>query len=443
MESDLRAIASEILSRSDADATEVLLTERDEGLTRFAKNEIHQNVAESSIDVRVRVLVDGRNGVARVNQVDSDSLMGALRLAIDTARAQPGQVDAAPLPSHGTVAPPPVDPATAAAGPDERAAVVASVVEAAGKEVDVFGAFSTSHTRLAIANSNGLWLEAPRTIADLRVVAMGEDGKGYADQASSRLGDIDAATAGATAVEKAMRTRGATPIEPGAYAVVLEEPAVAELLEYLSFTGLSGLAVEEGRSFMRLGERVTGDSIHLWDDGHDPAGLPLAFDFEGVVKRRVDLIEGGVAKAVVHDLASARRAGVEPTGHGLPAPNPSGAWATNLFLAGGDATSKEELCERVGRGVFVTRFWYVNTVQPKQSVLTGMTREGTFLIENGKVTRPIKDMRFTQSVMDAFASTIALTRETKLEPGSDYDLVTAQVVPAMALGSFNFTSVTR
>jgi predicted Zn-dependent protease len=272
---------------------------------------------------------------------------------------------------------------------------------------------------------------------------MTDGGAGYADRVSSHLSEIDAATTGAEAIEKAQRTRGAEPIEPGEYPVVLEEYAVGELLEYLAYMGFSGLSVEEGRSFMRPGEKITGDNITIWDDGHDPSGLPMPFDFEGVVKKRVELITRGVATGLVHDLASAARAGTESTGHGLAAPNPFGAWATNLFMAGGDAAGKEDLASGIDRGVWVTRLWYVNPVHPKNSQLTGMTREGTFLIENGRVTRPIKDMRFTQSIMEAFLGATALTRDTKLQGGNDYDFVSAARVPAVQLKSFNFTSVTR
>jgi predicted Zn-dependent protease len=206
---------------------------------------------------------------------------------------------------------------------------------------------------------------------------------------------------------------------------------------------MSGLALEEGRSFLRPGERVTGEEVDLWDDGSDPSGLPMPIDWEGVPRRRVDIISKGVCTGVVHDLASARRAGVESTGHGLPAPNPVGAWAVNLFMGGGQAESAEALASEIERGIWVTRLHYVNVVDPRRSSLTGMTRDGTFLIENGKVTRPIKDMRWTQSIMDAFAGVIAMTRETRIQPGDDYDFTSSQRVPAVALKAFNFTSATR
>jgi predicted Zn-dependent protease len=272
---------------------------------------------------------------------------------------------------------------------------------------------------------------------------MSDGGTGYADRASSRLAELDAEAAGREAVDKALRTRGAEAIEPGVYPVVLEEYAVSDLLQYLSYIGLSGLAVEEGRTFVTPGERITGERISIWDDGNDPAGLPMPIDWEGTPRRRVDLITGGVSTGLVHDLASAARAGVASTGHGLPAPNTYGAWAVNLFMAGGEAPSAEALCEGIERGVWVTRLHYVNVFDPRRSSLTGMTRDGTFLIENGRITRPIKDMRFTQSVMEAFSGVIAMTRDTGLHAGDDYDFVSAQRVPAVALSGFNFTSATR
>jgi predicted Zn-dependent protease len=339
---------------------------------------------------------------------------------------------------------PSVDVATATATPNARADMVAAACDiAAAKSVSPYGALSTGVTTYAVANTNGLFVAAPRTIASFQMATIAGDGHGYADQASSHIADIDPVAAATEAVDKALNTRNADAIEPGVYPVVLEEDAVAELLEYTSYIGFGALAVEEGRSFMRLGERLTGEAIDIWDDGNDPAGLPMPFDFEGVPKQRVNLISKGVATGLVHDMTSAAKAGVASTGHGLPAPNPMGAWASNLFMGGGDAPDKAGLAQGIERGVWVTRTWYVNIVHPRQSLLTGMTRDGTFLIENGEVTRPIKNMRFTQSVMDAFAGASALTRTRKLVTGSDYEFTAGLVVPAVRLDGFNFTSVTR
>lgn len=441
---DLRAISNTVLDASEAEQTEVIVTDKDLALTRFANSEIHQNVAERDIDVRVRVVTQQRVGVASTNQVDDASLREALERALDSARNQPPNPELPPMAPPAEVIPAAIDPATAHATPDDRAARVADVCALADKRgVRAFGAISSGSVTYSVANSNGLFVSTPRAVAHLRTVAMHDGGSGYADRTSGHIDEIDAAAAGEEAIEKCLSTRNAEAIDPGVYPVILEEYAVAELLEYLDYIGFSGLALEEGRTFMRPGEKITGDAITLWDDGQDPTGLPMPIDWEGVPRKHVDLVTKGVATGLVHDMASAKHAGVDSTGHGLPAPNPIGALALNLFMAGGDAASKEDLCQGIERGVWVTRFWYVNIVHPKQSQLTGMTRDGTFLIENGKITRPIKNMRFTQSVMEAFASATALSRETKLQAGDDYDFVAGYRVPAVRLENFNFTSVTR
>ena len=439
----LRAITDAVLSASRAAETEVMVIDTDSALTRFANGEIHQNVAERDVEVRVRVVDDHRTGVASTNQVDGDALTAAATRALEAARGQPASDEATPLAPPAVVAPLEIDPATAGATPEDRAERVGLVCAAAdARGVSAFGAFSTGVTNTAVANSHGLYVASPRAMAELQVATIVDDGHGWSDRVSTHIDEIDAAGAAEEAIDKALRTRDAIAIEPGVYPVVLEEYAVGELLEMLTIIGFSGLAVEEGRTFMRLGEQITGASIDIQDDAHDPAGLPTPFDYEGIPKERVDLISKGVASGLVHDLASATRAGVEPTGHALPAPNPMGAWAGNLAMAGGEAESKASLAEGIERGVWVTRTWYVNILHPTQSLVTGMTRDGTFLIENGEVTRPIKNMRFTQSVMEGFAGVSAMTRRRKLQVGPDYHPMAA-LVPAMRLDRFNFTSVTR
>ncbi|MGH3740837.1 MAG: TldD/PmbA family protein [Micromonosporaceae bacterium] len=293
-----------------------------------------------------------------------------------------------------------------------------------------------------MANSRGI--RARHTATRARLVTVMMDGfasgaaSGYANAGSPNVHDIDADAIGAEAARKGADMRGASEPEPGEYPVILEEYAVAGLLEYLSFIGFSGLAHEEGRSFMDLGQRVMGDTVSIWDDGHDASGLPSPIDFEGVVRQRVDLISEGVARAVVHDAATGGRAGTGSTGHALPAPNTYGPMAGNLFMAPGD-TPRDELIGGVERGVWVTRFHYLNPVHPKRAILTGMTKDGTFLIESGRITRPLLNFRFTQSIPEAFGAIRALSRETKLLPGEFFG---GYRVPALHIGSFNFTGVT-
>ena len=190
---------------------------------------------------------------------------------------------------------------------------------------------------------------------------------------------------------------------------------------------------------MDLGHQIMGQNVSIWDDGLDPRGLPTAIDFEGVPKQRVDLITNGVAKAVVHDTATAARAGAASTGHGLPAPNAFGPMAWNLFMSPG-SSAKEVMLSGIERGVWVTRFHYVNIVHEKRGILTGMTKDGTFLIEDGRITRPIRNLRFTQSIPEAFSAIEAIGSETRLV-AAEYSGINARV-PALRLAKFAFTGAT-
>ena len=436
-QAELKRFVDRLLEASPAQQTEVLVTEWDSALTRFANNGIHQNVAERDVSVRVRVVKDGKTGVASINQLNETAAQDVLRRAIAIADLQPkGEL----VPMPGPAKSQPVEAwsdATASATPEERADFVEAICAKAGRAgLKAFGAFSTGAEQLAIANSLGVFHHHRSTEATINTVVMGEAGSGYADRSAIDVRELDKDSLADEVIDKAQRNQNAQPVEPGDYEVVLEEYAVAEMLEFLSFIGFGALAAQEERSFMRLGERITGENIDIWDDGLDPTGAPMSFDFEGVPKQKVQLINHGVASGLVYDMQTAQRAGRQSTGHGLPAPNTDGPFAVNLFMAPGK-TPKPELTTDIKRGIWVTRFWYVRVVQPKASIITGMTREGTFLIENGKITRPVKDLRFTQSILEALNSTLAISQSTKLQI-SEY--LGASRVPALRLKAFTFTS---
>lgn len=434
------------LGHSTAAQTEALYLGEDSALTRFATNQIHQNVRQHDASLQVRVIDDDRIGVAATNRLDEAGIRDVVERATAIARRSAPNPRAAILPEpDGREHDPELGYVAATADADARVrAEGARAVIAAGesKGLQTSGSFSTSVSTLAVANSRGIRAEHRSTRASLLTVMM--DGfasgaaSGYAHGGSPDVGDIDAEALGAEAAEKGDRMRGAGELEPGEYEVILEEYAVAGLLEYLSFIGFSGLAHEEGRSFMELGKPVMGSNVSIWDDGADPSGLPSPIDFEGVARKRVELIADGVANAVVHDAATGTRAGTGSTGHALPAPNLLGPLPLNVFMAPG-TTRRERLIEGIERGVWVTRFHYINPVHPKKAILTGMTKDGTFLIENGRLTRPILNFRFTQSIPEAFSDVRAASRETKLLPG---EFAGAYRAPALRLGSFNFTGAT-
>jgi predicted Zn-dependent protease len=443
---EVDALLDRALAHSTAEKTETLYIAQDAALTRFATNQIHQNVREHDASLQVRVIDDGRIGVASTNRLDEPGIRDVVDRATAIAKRSAPNPRAAVLPEPdgrdydsdlGFV------PATAEAGAELRADGARAVIAAGEKErLQASGSFSTTVMTVAVANSLGIRVQHRSTRSALLTVMM--DGfasgaaSGYANAGSPDITTIDAEALGAEAAAKGDRMRGAGELEPGEYEVILEEYAVAGLLEYLSYIGFSGLAHEEGRSFMDLGKQVMGENVSIWDDGADPSGLPAPIDFEGVVKKRVDLIDRGIARAVVHDAATGQRSGTGSTGHGLPAPNLVGPMAMDLFMAPG-TTPRDELIDGIQRGVWVTRFHYINPVHPKKAILTGMTKDGTFLIENGKLTRPLLNFRFTQSIPEAFSDVRGASSTTKLLPGEFFG---GYRVPALHLGSFNFTGVT-
>jgi len=420
---------------------EAIFTERIAALTRFANSRIHQNVSERDATLRIRLVRDARTGVASTNRLDDEGLREALnRAAATLALATPSPEGAALAAASSSTADPGLGfvAATARADPELRA-VGARAVIAAGDaaHLEASGAFSTETATLAVANTRGMRNTHSVTQAKLLTVMMdGEGGSGYAQATGPDIRAIDPAAVGEEAARKASRSHEAVELEPGEYPVILEEYAVATILEYLSWVGFSALAVEEGRSFMDLGEQIMGTNVSIWDDGLDPLGLPTAIDYEGVPKQRVDLITNGVARAVVHDTATAARAGVVSTGHGLPAPNAVGPMAWNLFMSPG-SSAKEVMLSGIERGVWVTRFHYVNIIHAKKGILTGMTKDGTFLIEDGRITRPIRNLRFTQSIPEAFSAIEAIGSETRLV-AAEYSGINARV-PALRLAKFAFT----
>ena len=376
-------------------------------LTRFANSRIHQNVAEDLAHLRLRVVVDGgRVAQATTTRLDRDGLARLVDTTIAAASLRPTDpdfpglappADAAPLDHH--------DPATPEAEPDERAAIVADFV-AAGAGMEAAGYCSTEGGVHVLRSTAGSRLADRTSSAQLDGILraparQGPPSDGYGQATSTRLADIDGAAVGAVAAQKARAGLDPIDLAPGTYEVVLEPKAVAAMLLFPAWLGFNGKAHDEGTSFAQLGEAQMDEAIDLWDDATDPRSLGRAYDAEGTPKRRVDLVRRGVTVGLVHDRRSARRAGVEPTGHSI-GQDTFGAYPTDLFLGAGDR-SPEELVASVERGLLVTDLWYNRILDPKTQVVTGLTRNGVFLIERGEVVAPVQNLRYTQSVMGALA----------------------------------------
>ncbi|MFL5709611.1 MAG: TldD/PmbA family protein [Chloroflexota bacterium] len=438
----LAEAALALATRDGVTEAEALVTAEDSALTRFANSEIHQNVAETNVAINLRVVVGKRVGVASTSRTDTEGLRRLADQAIAIARVVEELDDWGGLPGPTEVRPTPAaySSMTASATPEFRAEAARAVIGAADDAgVIAYGSFSTGLESMAVANSHGVRASGTRTTSQLLTVSMGPGGgSGYAEAAAVDASTIDAAALGREAAGKARATADAIALDPGDYAVVLEEYAVVDLLDMLGYLGFSALAVQEERSFAEAGRRIGSELVTIVDDGYDPAGLPLPFDFEGVAKQRVVLVEDGVCRNVVYDAQTAARAGVASTGHGLPAPNPWGPFPLNMFMEPGTA-QRQDLIAGLDRGPLVTRFHYTNPVHPKLAIVTGMTRDGTFLVEGGRIVGPVKNLRYTQSYLDALGGTVAVAQERKALKG----FLGGAVVPAVRIEGWTFTGGTE
>lgn len=430
-----------MLGWTAAEQAEVVFTGKDAALTRFAESVIHQNVAARNHRLAVRVAFGKKVGHAATNSLDEASLRSALRQAEAVARLQPDDPDfvAFPLPA-------PVKDmdeltffaATATHTPEARAAAVREMVGRVSRlEAKLAGSFAVEAGELAVVNSHGVRQYCRLTKAGITTLVSKGGGSGYAEAVARDITELDLIRTGEAALAKCLAGQHPRPIEPGEYTVILEPAAVADMVDFLAMEGLNATALQEGRSFMEdsRGKKIMDERISIWDDGSDPQGLPLPFDFEGVPKERVNCVERGVAREIVYDSYTAgREAGKLSTGHGLPAPNPYGPLPLHLHMAAGDATLSE-MIEGTEKGILVTRFHYTNTVHPKQVIITGMTRDGTFLVENGRIVSPLPNLRFTDSVLRMLAAVESVGRERKRQA----TYFGACCVPALKINGFRFT----
>jgi predicted Zn-dependent protease len=330
--------------------------------------------------------------------------------------------------------------AVATFGAEARAAAVAAIVgPSRSRGLTAAGKVRLGTQVVAVSNSHGVDVGQDVTTMHATVLSMGETGSGWASYLGRGPEGFDATALGEQAADLAVRSANPGDLEPGTYRVVLGPEAVADIMDFLGYVGFSAKAYEEGRSFLsnQLESQIMSEWVSIVDDGVSDHALGLPFDYEGMPKRRTLLIEDGVGIQPVTDSYWAEKSGFPNSGHALPAPNSFGPLPMNLEMLPGDATL-EELIGRVDYGVYVTRFHYVNVEDPIPVTLTGMTRDGTFLIENGALTRPLKNLRFTQSAIEALEWCEALTSERTFV-GTEEG---ASLVPGILLERFTFTGQT-
>jgi len=436
-----------ILAHSTADQTEIVYIGDEFGLTRFANSFIHQNVYENNCRVLFRSVLGKRVGVASTNSLVDADLKQTLDNSIEIARSRaenpkfPGLPKGSKYKQLATF-----DKATARCTPMQRAKTVQKVIaEATKQDLTIAGAYSTSSGEIAIVNSRGVRAYQPVTAAAINMVTMSDTSSGYASAVSRRISNIDFKALAKTAVEKCKLSRNPQALEPGEYEVILEPAAVAEVIEWLNYIGFGSKSFQQGTSFLagRIGRKITSEKITIYDNALDPKAIAFPFDFEGVSKKKVMLIDKGVAKGVVYDSMAASKGKTKSTGHALPATESAeGALGLNIVVAPGK-TPRAKMISGVKRGILVTRFHYINgLIDTRNSILTGMTRDGTFLIENGEIKYGIKNLRFTDSMMRAFKSTVAISKESQLI-AAWWSSVGCVSVPTIHLGSFKFSGKTE
>jgi PmbA protein len=436
---DRVAAAARSLGIADAEA---ILMAGSSALTRFANNGIHQNVAERSAHLSVRLQMDGRTARATTNRLDRDSIRQVVEEAAALTALQ--EPDPALLPLSADLPPCPYaarwHEATAQVTPTDRARAVAEaigIVEEAGQTAA--GIYSTSESVFALLNSEGVFAYYPETMATFSITAMAADSSGWAKGSACSHTALDPTALARAAAAKAHFSREPAELPPGAYTVILEPAAVLDLAGQM-FGDFSATAIADGRSFLRdrVGHKLFGENVTIYDDAFHPLQAGAPFDGEGVPRRKLALVDQGVVRDVAYCRQAAHAAGVPPTGHGFPLPNEYGEAPMNIVIAGGD-TPLADMVASTARGILVTRLWYIREVDPYEKIMTGMTRDGTFLIEDGRLARGVRNFRFNQALPEMLSNVEALSPVVRASGEEAFDMV----VPAMKVRGFHFTEVTR
>jgi predicted Zn-dependent protease len=444
---------------SAADEVEAIFTGSRFALTRFANNTIHQNVEEENSVVSIRTNFAGRTARSTANQFDDESLRRAVAASENLARVQAPDPDLLPMPTseearaagEGARATRFFDE-TAAITPADRAELVKRIVSIAGKhKLTTAGIYSNSESREGIFNSRGLANWHHQTLAEVSITMLAGDSSGWQKLNSPDVGNLDPLRLAETAAQKAVESAHPRELAPGKYTVILEPAAALDIVGFM-FWDYSGVAILDQRSFLndRIGTQLFGKNINICDDAAHPLQAGSPFDGEGMHRERVPLVENGVVKQVVYARATAQKmkaseyAGkvgpIAPTGHGFPLPNEMGEMPLNIvFGASQNPQSVEQMIGSTERGILVTRLWYIREVDPYEKIVTGMTRDGTFLVENGKVQCGLRNFRFNESLISMLSNVEAMNVPVRSCGEESFDMV----VPAMKVIEFNFTEATK
>lgn len=437
----LNEILDEVINQRKAEQAEVLIIKKTSFVNRFSENQLTQLTWEENNYLGLRVIKGKKIGFASSNQLTREAIKRTSERSLTMMEITPSLEDFVSLPeeSNSKGEFDFADPELLEFKPDYLSSNLQKVFVKADKEkVKVSGSITQEITELEVANSLGIQKKAIFTELSGSLIAEKNGQSGYESFIARRKDQVDLLKIYKQAARWLEIDGPLQTIPPGEYEVVLSQEATAELIDFLSYLGFSALALQEGRSFVKLGEKMFSSLITLWDDGNDHKGMPLPFDSEGITRQKVNLIEKGIVKGVAYDSYTAFRENKRSTGHALPYPNSVGPLPLNQFLEPG-AASEKELITSTKKGIYITRFFYVNPMDPLKTIITGMTRDGTYLIENGNITKPLKNLRFTQSIIEALSSVEALAKEVKIKK----PLVAYCSIPAIKLNKFNITGVSE
>jgi predicted Zn-dependent protease len=443
-ESDLKKRIDSVLRLgkiAGADETEVHVDETIDALTRFANNAIHQNVAEHGVTISIRTVVDGRTARATTNRLDEDSLRAAVQASLQLAHSQPKIPGLLSMPGKQRYRK--VNRfanETAATTPEGRARAVKKSCDSAIRNGQVAaGIFSTGQSQHTLANSCGLFATHRQTEAEFSITMQDELAASWAKANSGNVCNFDPQKLAARASEKAQMAKDAQELAPGKYTVILEPAAVLDLVGFL-FYDFAATAVADQRSCLlkRMNKPLFGKNISITDDAYHPEQLGAPFDGEGIPRQRVNLVENGVPRNLVYSRSSAKKAKKKPTGHGFALPNEYGEAPTNLVFGGGDS-SLEKMIASTDRGLLVTRVWYIREVDPYEKIMTGMTRDGLYLVEKGKISNAVRNFRFNQSLIELLQNVEAMSPASRATAEEAFEMV----VPAMKVKNFHLTEPTK
>lgn len=443
-ERELRAITSHIfrIAKSlDLLEVEVHVDEVIEALTRFANNAIHQHVAEHGLTVSLRVAVDGRTARVTTNRTDEDALRGALESVASLAASQPKDPGLLPFPSKQKYrAVRRYVPATAALTAEARARAVKNACAVAESKGQIAaGIFSSGQSQSVLANSRGLFAGYRQTQGEFSITVQQGSATSWTKANAADYRSFDPHQLAKTASEKAARAENPVELPPGRYTIILEPAAVLDLIGFL-FYDFSATAVRDQRSCFsgRLGKQLLGKNITITDDVYHPEQLGTTFDGEGIPRERVVLVDKGVPRNLVYSRRSAKKAHTKPTGHGFALPNEYGEAPMNLVVEGGK-TTLDGMISGTDRGLLVTRLWYIREVDPYEKIMTGMTRDGLFLVEKGKITQSVRNFRFNQSILQMLQNVESLGPSHRSTAEESFEMV----VPPMKIKDFHFSEATK